>query len=74
MDTGEIVWKYVVGIQPSEQFRIAWQLGVGRIEESPDGFGDILYIKREEIPKLKEWYNKAMSKLRMHEIAYQVLR
>jgi hypothetical protein len=62
--SGEFVWKYYFAKQASEQYRIAEELGIGKIEYEPEGFyGDYLYLKREDIPKLKKWLKNSKTHL-----------
>lgn len=56
INTGEWIWKYSFAEQNSEQSRIAEELHVGEMEyPEPDEFyGDRLYIRKQDIQKLKE--------------------
>lgn len=58
---GDFVWKYVFGAQPSEQFRIAEELGIGRYRnreeqnKSPRAkYGDVLMLSRKDIQTLEQ--------------------
>jgi len=60
-DRGKFVWKYVFGSQPSEQSRIAVELGIGDVKYNEDGDGDILTLTKEDAERLREYLNKTIS-------------
>lgn len=50
----DFVWKYAFGKQSSEQYRVAEELGIGRIVNVSD-YGDTLILSKEDIPALEEY-------------------
>jgi len=57
-ESGNFVWKYAFGEQPSEQSRIAKELGIGKVWEEDDESGDVLQLKKQDADKLWDYLNE----------------
>ena len=57
----EIVWKYVVAEQASEQNRIYLELNIGECRRHKDGDGDTLRLEKADIKKLNDYLDEEIS-------------
>lgn len=72
-NTDEFVWKYAFGRQPSEQYRISDELGLGCTQDIRDDYGnpilDVLHLNLDHIEPLKDYLeeNNAYKKIEKYE-------
>ena len=63
-EQGDFVWKYVFGVQPSEQYRIAKEYGIGTLtydvcKQAEDDDGSIIEDEYENIELTEEEYENS---------------